>query len=1043
MADVDGKIVLGLDIAQTTDQMNRDLDKVLKSIGKKEIILSPNIKTDDVKKQLDGIKGKNIDVKVNGQQATKNIQEVEKRLASASNQSKSFEQTIRNALNIGSAAAVTIKAIQMIRSAAKEAVDAVKDFDGAITDLRTATGQNYETVKKWVVGYNQMGQALGATTTEVADSANTWLRQGRTVAEANSLIETTMVLSKVGMLDSADAAEYLTSAMKGYQVAVEDVAGIVDKLTSVDAHAAVSAGDLAEAMSQTAVTAADAGISMDKLLGYLAAVGEVTQKDMSSIGNAFKTIFTRMSDIKSGKLELIDEDGTTEILSDVETILNNLNIKLRDSDNEFRNFGDVLDEVAAKWDTYSDVQQAALGKAFAGTRQQENFRVLMANYDKAREYMDIAADSAGSAEKKFSAYLDSIEAKTKSLQAAFESLAVNTFSTEMFGGIIEATTGLVEFLDKTNLVKAALISLGAAGVIKGFTVIATGISNAAIKLNEFNAALKMVKVGNLGENEIAQLSKMTANLSQSQLKAVLSSKALSAEQRIAILTSSGMTEAEAAQTLATMGLTTAEGAATTATFSLSGAFKGLWATLMANPLTLVIAAVTAAVSIYSSYKQKLEEVKQAALDAGEAAKDEANNVKNLYATYQKANSAYKSNVGSKEDLESATDDLLAALGCERSEIEKLVEEYGNLDKAIDSVTRKSLEESASKILSAYEAAKNEALSDASDSMGFFSQSSITVKTNGDAKKFAEVLQDAGYLGSGKLPALSTSMYTGINDYDDFDSLVDGYEKLLEIKEALESGIGTKYTAEELSQAKVYTDIAAKINAVADSISNVNDYVKEYNNIQAQLSYMDYVDANGIPETQEQYEALKQSMLDTADASGRYLGTQDDIESSIINALALMPELQDLVTTPENLAEGVSTYKAELAELTDILSDLQSAYDVLATAQEEMAGGGGLSPDTIADLAEAEENYLDYLYEENGVVKLNTEAWKENADAKMQNEMAEIQKEIDSLEEQNAALRENISYYEEQRKLGSDGGLWSNLIAEATADINEKDRKSVV
>ena len=40
---------------------------------------------------------------------------------------------------------------------------------------------------------------------------------------------------------------------------------------------------------------------------------------------------------------------------------------------------------------------------------------------------------------------------------------------------------------------------------------------------------------------------------------------------------------------------------------------------------------------------------------------------------------------------------------------------------------------------------------------------------------------------------------------------------------------------------------------------------------------------------------------------------------------------------------------------------------------EMAGGGGLSPDTIADLAEAEANYLDYLYEENGVIK---ESWAE-------------------------------------------------------------------
>ena len=69
MADVDGKIVLGLDVAQTTDQLNKDLNTVLKNIGKKEIVLSPVIDA-NAKKQLDNIKGKNIDVKVNGDQAT-------------------------------------------------------------------------------------------------------------------------------------------------------------------------------------------------------------------------------------------------------------------------------------------------------------------------------------------------------------------------------------------------------------------------------------------------------------------------------------------------------------------------------------------------------------------------------------------------------------------------------------------------------------------------------------------------------------------------------------------------------------------------------------------------------------------------------------------------------------------------------------------------------------------------------------------------------------------------------------------------------------
>lgn len=107
---------------------------------------------------------------------------------------------------------------------------------------------------------------------------------------------------------------------------MQNVQGIVDKLCAVDLVSATDAAGLAEAMSRTAVTADMAGVSMDRLLGYLATVGETTQKSMSSIGESFKTIFTRMSDIKSDKLELIDEDGTKETLSDVELTLKNVGI---------------------------------------------------------------------------------------------------------------------------------------------------------------------------------------------------------------------------------------------------------------------------------------------------------------------------------------------------------------------------------------------------------------------------------------------------------------------------------------------------------------------------------------------------------------------------------------------------------------------------------------------------------------------------------------------------------------------------------------------
>jgi TP901 family phage tail tape measure protein len=134
--------------------------------------------------------------------------------------------------------------------------------------------------------YSQMAQELGATTAEVADAAVEWQRQGYNIADTNELIRNSMILSKVGMVESAEAQEYLTSAMKGYQVSVQNSLGIVDKLASVDLEAAVSAGGLAEAMSRTAASAKMAGVDMDKLLGYLAVTGEVTQKSMSQIGES-------------------------------------------------------------------------------------------------------------------------------------------------------------------------------------------------------------------------------------------------------------------------------------------------------------------------------------------------------------------------------------------------------------------------------------------------------------------------------------------------------------------------------------------------------------------------------------------------------------------------------------------------------------------------------------------------------------------------------------------------------------------------------------
>lgn len=152
--------------------------------------------------------------------------------------------------------------------------------------------------------------------------------------------------------------------MKGFKVDAEDALSIVDKLSAVDMVSATDVGGLAEGMSEVAASADLAGISMDRLLSYLAVVGETTQEGMSSVGNAFNAIFSRMGNIKLSRLK--DYQNSGEDLSDVETVLKGEGISLRDENKQFRNFGEVLDEVAADWENYSSVSQRAIAKAFAG-----------------------------------------------------------------------------------------------------------------------------------------------------------------------------------------------------------------------------------------------------------------------------------------------------------------------------------------------------------------------------------------------------------------------------------------------------------------------------------------------------------------------------------------------------------------------------------------------------------------------------------------------------------------------------------------------------
>ena len=273
------------------------------------------------------------------------------------------------------------------------------------------------------------------------------MKQGQSVEKSNKLAESSIKLSKVGGLSSEDATKYLTSARKGYGVtSAEDTLKIVDKLSSVDMASATDVGGLAEGMSEVANTAKIAGISMDKLLGYLATIGEVTQEGMGSVGTGLNAVFARMGNIKLSRLKDYQNNG--EDLSNVETVLRGEGINLRDKTDQFRNFGDVLDEVAGNWNNYSDVSQRAIAQSFAGTHHMNEFITLMTNYGKAQEYEKVSENSAGSTDKKYEVYKNSLEGQTEDLKNSFQSISTTFANKNILGGGITLLSNVLNVVNK-------------------------------------------------------------------------------------------------------------------------------------------------------------------------------------------------------------------------------------------------------------------------------------------------------------------------------------------------------------------------------------------------------------------------------------------------------------------------------------------------------------------------------------------------------------------------------------------------------------------
>lgn len=299
---------------------------------------------------------------------TRNIATTNLQLKTSSKLLDSFAVTFKNTVRYGISSSI----FNNLSNSIKKAYDYTKDLDTSLNDIRIVSDKTADDMERFAINANKAAKSLGRSTLDYTRASTIYYQQGLSDEEVKARTEVTLKAANVTGQASAEVSEQLTSIWNGYKVTADEAELYIDKVAAVAAATAADLEELSTGMSKVASAANIMGVDIDQLNAQLATIVSVTRQAPESVGVALKTIYARMSDIKSG----LDDETT---LGNYTGKMAEYGINVLNANGQLRDMGEVIEEIGGKWNDLSREQQVALSQTMAGTRQYNNLLSLFDN----------------------------------------------------------------------------------------------------------------------------------------------------------------------------------------------------------------------------------------------------------------------------------------------------------------------------------------------------------------------------------------------------------------------------------------------------------------------------------------------------------------------------------------------------------------------------------------------------------------------------------------------------------------------------------------
>ena len=483
-------------VTPKAQEFQQDLQKIAD-----KIVVNVNVKMSGQQ----GVKDLNKDLKdldKNSKKTTDSVKNLGNSLNQVDKDSKSLGQSFGDIVTKVGKFYLATKPIQMMQQAFDEALQSVKDFDDAMTDLRKVSDLDGEALTDYTIKLGELGEAVYRSRTEMTEAAVLFKQTGASDEDAAKLAQLANLYMNVAdnEMTAADASAYITSQMKAFKITANDAITILDKTNEVSNKFAVSSSDISRALTTSSSSLAVYGNDINETMALVTAGAEIMTGKSRQVGRGLRSIGANISALASSAGELkLQVNGATETISLIDE-------ETGDMVNTFQ----ALSEIHKYWDKMTASEKAALATTLAGKTQLDVFSSVLSNFNTAIEANTVAVESNGSAWEENNKRADSISAKLNLLKSQFQELVLGEGGLQSFAkGLLDVGIAMLKFANSDigqAIIKITLWTAGINGAFKALELLkGSQIINWISTFVTAMTAAKDSTIGFVGALELANI----------------------------------------------------------------------------------------------------------------------------------------------------------------------------------------------------------------------------------------------------------------------------------------------------------------------------------------------------------------------------------------------------------------------------------------------------------------------------------------------------------------------------------------------------------